>query len=318
MNIQSPQLLSDLYRDLRDRRLLPVIVVLVTAIAVVPMALSKSSKPPAGTADQSQPVVRTKSSLPAAQVVVSDPGLRDYIRRLKGDSATDPFLPRVQGAGGGKSGTSTKVTTATSGLTQTSSSGSDVPLTAEGKAAQQQAESESTAGGTPTQPSSTSTPTTQSKFYFYRVKARAGEVGQDLKVHDSVGSLTNLPSDKVPALAFLGVTTNSSFQPKAAVFLVSSAVSSVDGEGTCTFAGTYCQMLSLKPGEHEDLVWTDGLVYRVQLVKFNLIVRKNPPPVGGQNSSSGGGNGSAGDGSRGRGSRNTSGTFFSSGPYFSF
>jgi hypothetical protein len=317
MNIQSPELLSDLYRDLRDRRLLPVIVVLVTAIAVVPMALSKSPKSAAPAAAQPAAAVQTKSSLPAAQVVVSDPGLRDYKRRLEGDSAVDPFLPRIQGSGGGQTGTSTSVTAATSGLTQTTqSSGSDVPPTAEGQAAAQQAESQS--GGTPTEPSTTSSPTTQSKFYFYRVKARAGQLGEDLKVHDSVGSLSNLPSDNVPALAFLGVTTNSSFQPKTAVFLVSSAVSSVDGEGSCTFAGTYCQLLSLKPGEHEDLVWTDGLVYRVELVKFNLIVRKNPPPVGGQNSSSGGGNGSGGDGSRGGGSRHSSGTFFSSGPYFSF
>jgi hypothetical protein len=314
MNIQSPELLSDLYRDLRDRRLLPVIVVLVTAIAVVPMALSKSPKAAAPAADQPAAVVQTKSSLPAAQVVVSAPGLRDYKRRLDGDSATDPFLPRIQGSGGGQSGPSTSITAATGGLGQTSSSGSGAP---EGNTAAQQAQSGSS-GGTPTQPSTTSAPTTQSKFFFYRVKARAGQVGQDLKVHDSVGSLTNLPSDNVPALAFLGVTTNSDFHPKTAVFLVSSAVSSVDGEGTCTFAGTYCQLLSLKPGEHEDLVWTNGLVYRVELVKFNLIVRKNPPPVGDQSNSSRAGNSSGEDGSSGRGSAHSSGAFFSSGPYFSF
>jgi hypothetical protein len=316
MNIQSPELLSDLYRDLRDRRLLPVIVVLVTAIAVVPMALSKSPKAAAPAAEQPAAVVQTKSSLPAEQVVISDPGLRDYHRRLQGDTALDPFLPRIQGFGGGQSESGTSTTTPTGGLAPTSASGSDVPLTAEGRAAAQQAESGSPAGGTATQPSTTSAPTTQSKFFFYRVKARAGQLGQDLKVHDSVGSLTNLPSDNVPALAFLGVTTNSSFQPKTAVFLVSSAVSSLDGEGTCTFAGTYCQLLSLKPGEHEDLVWTDGLVYRVQLVKFNLIVRKSPPSVGGQGSSSRGRNGSGG--STGRGSDQFSGGFFSSGPYFSF
>jgi hypothetical protein len=147
---------------------------------------------------------------------------------------------------------------------------------------------------------------TQSKYFFYRVKVRAGPVGQELKVLDSVGSLTPLPSKKVPALEFLGINTNSNFQPTSAVFLVSSAVSTVDGEGTCTFAGTNCQILSLKPGQHEDIVWTDGLVYRVDMVKFDLIVRNNPPSASGKGSSGGG----SGGGSVGRGG--------SPGRYFTF
>jgi hypothetical protein len=84
------------------------------------------------------------------------------------------------------------------------------------------------------------------------------------------------------------VTTNNAFEPKTAVFLISSAVSSVDGDGSCTFAGTYCQLLTLKPGQHEDMVWTDGNVYRIELVKFELIVRNNPPSA----ASNGGGSGS--------------------------
>ena len=40
-NLESPQILSDLYRDLRDRRLLPLVVVLIVGIAVVPIALAK-------------------------------------------------------------------------------------------------------------------------------------------------------------------------------------------------------------------------------------------------------------------------------------
>ena len=275
-NFQSPQLLSDLYRDLRDRRLLPLLVVLVVGIAVVPIALSSKSTsnpvPPPAT-----PVAK-KSNVPATAVVVSNPGVRDYKRRLK-DSPQDPFIPPAfatisQSAGNtsssGSSGSASPTGTATSPSGTTPSSGS-----------------------APTGGSTTQQVQTESKFFFYRVKLRTGEVGQTLKVRDSVGTLTPLPSKTVPALEFLGVTTNSSFQPTRAVFLVSSAVSAVDGEGACDFAGTFCQIVSLKPGEHEDMVWTDGRSYRVDLVNFDLVVRNNPPSVSGQGSS-GGGSGSGG------------------------
>lgn len=271
---QSPQILTDLYRDLRDRRLLPLVLVLVVGMAVVPIALSSSSETPPPAAGSSPAPTAGKSKVPAQQVVISDPGVRDYERRLSGDTSTDPFVqeftsPLIPSGGGSTSAGS--------------SAGSVDGSTSAGTT--------TTAPTTPGAPTggSTSQPQTQSKYYFYRVKVRAGRVGEELKVHDSVGSLTTLPSKNVPAVSFLGVTTNASSQPKTAVFLVSSAVSAIDGEGTCTFAGTTCQLLSLKPGEHEDLVWTDGLVYRIDLVKFDLIVRNNPPSVAGQGSSGSGG-----------------------------
>jgi hypothetical protein len=290
---QSPQMLTDLYRDLRDRRLLPLVVVLVVGIAVVPMALTSKPDdsglaPPSPTAS-----VTEKSKVPSANVVVSDAGVRDFTRRLKGDHPKDPFIPvfAPESAPSDASTASTASATAAGATTPSSES------------------SGASAGGTTTAPPSTgsggssgggtaSQPQTESRFYHYRIKVRAGKASEDLKTYDSVGSLKQLPSDNVPALAFLGVTTKSDFQPKTAVFLVSSSVSSIDGEGSCTFAGTYCQLLSLKPGEHEDLVWTDGEIYRVELVKFNLIVRHNPPDVSGQGNSGGGGDGSAGRSSR--------------------
>jgi hypothetical protein len=289
MNFQSPQLLTDLYSDLRDRRLLPLIVVLLAGMVLVPIALSKSSKSPPPTAAGPGAAVPSKSSLPAAQVTLSDPGLRDYRRRLSGDTPQDPFLPQLPASFSSTTGQSSGANP-TSPLVASGSGGSSVGLTAEGKAAAAAAGTGSSTptGGSTSQPSSTPTTTSQNKYFFYRVKLRTGEVGQKLNVRDSVGTLTPLPSKNVPALEFLGVTTNGSFQPTRAVFLVSSAVSSIDGEGTCTFAGTYCQILSLKPGEHEDLVWTDGRAFRVDLVNFDLIVRNDPPAVAGQGSSGGG------------------------------
>ena len=86
---------------------------------------------------------------------------------------------------------------------------------------------------------------------------------------------------------FLGVATDSSFKPVRAVFLVNSAVSGVSGTGACTFQGNYCQVVSMKPGQHEDFVLTNGQAYRIELVSFDLVVRSNPPSVSGQNPSGG-------------------------------
>lgn len=278
--IQSPQILTGLYRDLRDRRLLPLVLVLVVGMAVVPIALSSSGETPVPPAAPPPAPASAKSNVPAEEIVVSDPGVRDYQRRLEGDAPKDPFVqefttpltPEAGAAAGSSSaapvdGTTSAPTTPTAPTTPSAPSGGSVPQ-----------------------------PQTQSKFYFYRVKVRAGQLGTELKVHDSVGSLTQLPSKQVPALAFLGVTTNSKFQAKTAVFLVSSSVSSVGGEGSCSFAGSQCQLLSLKAGQYADIVWTDGLVYRVKLVKFELIARNEPPSVGGDGES--GSDGRKGSGGR--------------------
>ena len=278
-NLESPQILSDLYRDLRDRRLLPLIVVLIVGIAVVPIALAKSPEktpPPVAAAP-----VAAKSNVPSEQVVVADPGLRNYKKRLAGDAPTDPFIQQFavpSDATGSTASAAPGATDTASGAGTPPSTGSSSGFTAP----------PSSGGGTTTSTKITNT------YYSYRVKVRAGQLdGTPLKVYDSVGTLANLPSNKVPAASFLGVTKDSNFNAQTAVFLVSSAVSSVDGEGHCTYAGTACQLLELKPGQHEDLVWVDGLTYRLELVKFDLVTRSKPPGSGNAKSGKSGKNGSA-------------------------
>ncbi|MGH2981870.1 MAG: hypothetical protein ACRDKV_07505 [Solirubrobacterales bacterium] len=269
--VQSPQILADLYRDLRERRLLPLVLVLVVGVAVVPIALSSSSEVPVTPATAPPAPAEAKSNVPAEQVVVADPGVRDYQRRLDDDTAKDPFEQEF--------------------TTPLISPVADTPTAPSGGEAAVPGGTDAvppTGSPVPTPPTGGDVPQTESRFYFYRVKVRAGKLGEELKVHESVGSLASLPSKKVPAVTFLGVNTNSFFKPKEAVFLVSSAVSSTTGEGNCISGATPCELLSLKPGEHQDLVWTDGRIYRIDLVKFKLIVRNQPASVGGEDSSAGG------------------------------
>jgi uncharacterized membrane protein YgcG len=295
MNVQSPEILSDLYRDLRDRRLLPLIVLLVAAMVVVPIALSSSPKKvaPAATPQVSAPA-HGGPSLTATQVTLADPGLRDYRSRLRGDAAKDPFVQHFGGGGsasaGGGSGSSTSVSTggsSSTGLTQTS--GGSAPLTAEGQAASGAANSGSSSAPSTSAPSIPSpSPTTQSKYFFYRIKVKAGPVDGKMEVRDNVKAVTSLPDNQVPALAFLGVQTDSHFGAQKAVFIVNSSVSLVSGNGECSLAGTQCQLVTLTPGDHADLTWSDGATYRVTLVKFDLVSRSGTP-------GSGGGSGRKGD-----------------------
>jgi hypothetical protein len=262
---QSPQILTDLYRDLRDRKLLPLVLVLVVGMAVVPIALSSSAEAPPVAPPLPAGGTATKSNAPAESVVVADPGVRDYSDRLD-DAPKDPFVQEF---------------TDPIGLPATGSAATPAPTAPAATPAPP-------AGGTagvPVTPGASGGVTqveTETTLYTFHVRLRTGQVGEELQARNSVDRFTALPSKAVPAATFLGVTTDNDLNPKAAVFLVSASVSSVDGEGSCVFAGSYCQLLYLKPGQHEDFVWTDGLAYRVSVDGFDVVaVRDNPKGNGG-------------------------------------
>ena len=73
-------MLRDLYRDLRDRRLLPVVIALAVAIVAVPFLLGGGGSdpvPPPVPAATSQ--AGAGGADPLSPVVLADvPGLRDY------------------------------------------------------------------------------------------------------------------------------------------------------------------------------------------------------------------------------------------------
>jgi hypothetical protein len=271
--IQSPELLTDLYRDLRDRRLLPLALVLVVGIAVVPMALSSSAPSPAPPAAPVSSVAK-KSSAPAVQVVAADPGLRDYRRRLHGDTPKDPFVQQFTAP----SGLSAAQLTPSGGSSSStgSSSSSTGSAGATSGASQSGGAATSAGAGEVTQPAPEVRTQTETKVVFYRLKLRTGQVGSELKVQDEVGPLGSLPGGSVRALAFIGATMNSDLNPKRAFFLVSNSATVVGGQSRCV-VGSPCQILTLKVGQYVDVTWTDGLTYRVKLLKFRRHVRDRPP-----------------------------------------
>ena len=98
--LKAPAFLADLYYDLRDRRLLPLVALVVVAIVAVPFLLGDRSKKPAIPPPAVAAGAARQRAAPAASsltVVEAKPGLRDYRKRLRDRTPTDPFEQRFTG-----------------------------------------------------------------------------------------------------------------------------------------------------------------------------------------------------------------------------
>ncbi|MEK6277193.1 MAG: hypothetical protein AABM29_04185 [Actinomycetota bacterium] len=268
-DFQSPQFLADLYRDLRDRRLLSIAIALIAGVIVVPIALSNSSNPPPPPPAPAVDALATNPTAPAVSVVASNPGLRDYRRRLAALGAKDPFEQKFV-APKGLAGTELGATGLGASVpVPDTSSNSDASTVAPDTTGSRGG----VAGGAQSSPKTvTKVKTkTETKYVSYKVKLRTGDVTGTLETLENVSTLDLLPSAAVPALAYVGVSENK------ALFMVSAEVSSITGQGACMLGTTTCQLMILKVGQYEDLVWIDGKTYRVKLLKIHKIVRNNPP-----------------------------------------
>jgi hypothetical protein len=246
-----PHFITDAIDELRDRQLLPIVIALAAAIVAVPVLLSHdgstgvSPLAPAGAGDASALATGSKSFA----VVADDPGLRDYRKRLDKLAAKNPFKqqynePLKEAAALGE--------TLSTSIGETSSGGSTVVGGTTGGA-------EDDGGG------SKSKTVVKTKYLSYPMDIALGEFGA-LKRYDDVEALSFLPSQKVPALVFLGVGGNGS----KALFLVSSDVSSISGKGICVpSSSTPCNVLVMRTGQIEDLVYgPNGKSYRLKVLSI--------------------------------------------------
>lgn len=256
--IKVPDAILDVYYDLRMRRLLPLVALLVVAIIAVPIALTQSS----GSAGSSSATIPTPSA-EAGQTsdlvfTKATPGLRAYRRRLRHLQAKDPFKQQFAGT--------------ESAIPSASASG------VESEASAPSSES-SPSSGSPTPTESSSTVTTHHLVYLsYVIDARVVPVktqknGHEAKpqVRHNLPELTTLPSRSTPAATFMGV----SGEGKQALLLLSSQVEAIVGGGTCLLGSETCQLLALKPGVPETFVYgPQGRTFKIELLRIHLIVSK--------------------------------------------
>lgn len=267
----APAFLSNLYRDLRDRRLLLPIILLAAALVAVPVLLSSSPEPPAP-----QPALDVAAIDGAAAVqpavLAEQSGIRNYRKRLRALKEKNPFEQQYaikEGAAGDDSGTSTGAGTATSAAASTLSTGTSTPPDAS------------------TPPTDIEPPVTVkiprerhvTKKLTYRVDVTLGPLG-DTKKYKNVHRLDLLPSDEEPVVAFFGVSSDQ----KRAAFLVSGAVASSDGDGRCAPSPEQCSFVTLKVGDQRFLhlqpeEGEEQITYRLRLVRVREAIVKGSREV---------------------------------------
>jgi hypothetical protein len=255
--VKVPQFLGDLYWDLRDRRLLPLVALVVVAIVAVPFLLGgKSDRPrPPVAAGISAPAAGARPGGSALIAVKANPGLRNYRDRLGHRSPNNPFkqrftAPQVAGAQLGGSGEASRE----------SSGGS--------------AEGGSSGGATPE--SGSSGPTTLTRYTTaVDVKVTTTKVLPSGKkeqngptLHQRVIPVAPLPSEKVQAVAYMGTSPETSHP----ILLVSDAVTAIFGDGRCLSGAETCQLLEVEPGMPETFV------FGPESVRYKIVVL-NPRPV---------------------------------------
>jgi hypothetical protein len=262
-DLKVPDFLLDIYYDLRERHLLPLVAILLVALVALPIVLSKSSD---SAAEEAGGAIATPSAVtPTSSLVVAKatPGLRAYHRRLSDRTATNPFRqPPSSTAGESSAEGPTSVEETTTGGEPAETGGQPSPAEGNG---------EPPSGG-------------QLKYYSWTIDVRvtpvsSGKGKSEASVRHNLPEMTMLPSRSVPALTFVGITKDE----KNAVMLVSDKVTGLFGDATCTVGSEACQLIVLQPEIPETVVYgADSRTYRIELLKVSLTEtdKLNTAPLG--------------------------------------
>jgi hypothetical protein len=270
--LKVPPFLSDLYWDLRDRRLLPLVALVVVAIAAVPILLggksSQSSSP--STLSVAPPAVGSGGSEGSRLVAVeAKPGLRNYHKRLAHRNPTNPFKPRytspqlagTQLGSGESSSSTTSTSTTTTTTTEGGGGGSTTHVTTE--------TTESGGGGAPPEGSlRLYTFAADIKIVRSETKPDGKVVHADPEVRHRVLPPAALPSKKTGAVVYMGL--DKEHKP---LLLVSDAVSGTFGEGKCLAGAQTCQLLEVELGMPTTFVYGESgkLRYKITILKTEPV-----------------------------------------------
>ena len=256
--------ITNVWRQLVQRRLWPVAILLIAALAAVPTMLAKNPGPPAPTpavvtTDSGETALATEPIV--AQATAAD---RTKRRNVLG-TRKDPFgVPQEQDAGSATAPSSDGSKTAVDPV-----SPSSTPTTVSGGTPTSPTSPTVTGPVSPTTPT-TPTPAPAPKTYaMHELTVRFGESADGAGSRRSLERLQPLPSKANPVLIYLGVLKDG----KTAVFLVDQGVSAV-GDGDCRPTPVECETVRLRAGETEffDVLDEAGGVsaqYQLDLLKIH-------------------------------------------------
>jgi hypothetical protein len=251
-------MLRALGTELRAKRLLPVVAVLIAALVAIPLVLAK----PSPSADvPALPAVPGGTS-PGAGVPALSQQQAPQTSNLPGP-ARDPFPQTSTTAGGGATATATAtattVTAAPNDASAAAPSTATTLTTTTATATTTSATATTTTTTTTTTPATTKTTTTSTttttparttpavpSASSYAVDLAFGPAQRgSLRTYDDVERFVTFPS-RWPAIVFLGVERDG----RTAEFLLSPQASPA-GDGSCSPSRTQCTFLAMKPGQTE-------------------------------------------------------------------
>lgn len=258
--------LADLLHDLREKRLLPVALVLAVAIAAVPIVLARGSS--GGSAGSPGSVAQRPSAAASAQKEIAtlvqsgDRGVSD----LGKYGSKNPFKPPSGFAGKpAQAGTATGSAIA-SGSPGTGSSGSP------GKGSSGGSASPGSSGSAPavTSPPVTSPPArVRRRAYAYVADLTFTANGRTRRIRGA-RRLRMLPSSSSPLLLFLGVTQSGG----DAVFLVDSSLRAA-GEGRCSPSPSQCATVAIGAGAEHEFTTAAGDSYTLRVDEIRKVALRS-------------------------------------------
>ncbi|HEY4812465.1 MAG TPA: hypothetical protein VIH71_15550 [Solirubrobacteraceae bacterium] len=253
--------LSSIKDDLLDRRLLPLVaLVLVALVAAIGYAAfgggSSTPTPPAAVTGPAVASSGLATSQTTPETTVAE--VTSGVSTQHHGATRNPFTPLPEAKA--KTAAAPTTTPASSSTTSSSSSTSGSET------------SSSSSGSSSTTPSTPSSPATPSKpKTVYHVAVLFGQLPvsalSPLTAHENLKLLTPLPSSAQALIVFRGVTAGG----KSATFtLVSEAI--LHGPGACLPSPTQCEAIDLRSGQSEQLEYlsASGAVvsYELQVVSI--------------------------------------------------
>jgi hypothetical protein len=278
--VRPPEFLENLYRDMRDRRLLLPAAALIVALIAVPVLLGSQSS---STAPPPQPGgVNASASAATPAVVARQLGITNYRERLEELQSKNPFHQQytepsaaaaLNATATGSSGSGSSTTGDTGG---TSVTGSTSSVTDSSVGASSSSVSSSPSVGSPSSPPARPRgPKPGFHLYTYRVSVKVGEPGE-LRDRPEVKRLALLPNKKKPIVSFIGVSEGA----EQALFLVSHNVDSVGGDGRCVPGRNSCQYVVMGIGDKANLQYRpDNKRYNLILTGIHAVEIDDKPPA---------------------------------------
>jgi hypothetical protein len=291
--LQVPKVASDFYYDLRDRRLLPVVALVLVAIVATPILLgqeSETSLPPAARGAIAALKHSSGQQTASLTVVEAKPGLRDYRKRLRNRKPLDPFRslgkPNLEGArlgnGGEGEGSSSSVTSTSKTVEKTSKSTTTTKTTTTttGSGDGKEGSGGSTGGAGTKGAGKLGGKHPHGVLYAFGVdvtivhssgsEAAGNKQKSEPLKRKRVLPTVSLPGKKKQVVTYMGLSPKT----RKPLFVVSPEVTGVFGEGKCS-AGTSkrCQLIELEPGFPEVFEYgEDGDRYSIKVTNVEFVV----------------------------------------------